>query len=349
CAQCHNHPFDRWTQDDYYNWAGLFARVDYQIIENKRTDKNDKHEFKGEQLVQIKASGSVTNARNGKLASPKLLGGAEVKATADKDELQSLAEWLTSPDNKQFVRTQANRIWFHLLGRGLVDPVDDMRATNPASHPALLDALAKEFVEHKFDVRHLIRVIMASRAYQTASEPNQTNADDEVNYARNVVRRLTAEQLLDAQAGVAGTKLDLRGVPAGGRASQMPFPKDDKRVGKDADERFLAVFGKPARLAPSECERNNDTALRQAFQLVSGETLNGMLREHDNRLGKLLAAGQAPRAIVEELYWAALTRAPGSVELERTVAYVEAASDQRKAFEDVLWALLNAKDFQFRK
>ncbi|MBI5772592.1 MAG: DUF1549 domain-containing protein [Verrucomicrobia bacterium] len=349
CAQCHNHPFDRWTQDDYYNWAGVFARVDYKIIENRRRDKSDKHEFIGEQLVQIKSSGSVTNTRTGKPASPKFLGGAMVTATEERDELQALAEWLTGPENKQFARTQANRVWFHLMGRGLVDPLDDMRSTNPATHPALLDALAKDFVGHKFDVRHLIRVVMASRTYQLASEPNATNADDEVNYSHNVVRRLTAEQLLDAAAEVTQTKLELKGVPDGGRAAQMPFPKDDKRVGKNAEERFLAVFGKPPRLLPSECERNNETAMRQAFQLISGETINDMVSAKDNRLGKLLNAGQGSREIVEELYWASLNRAPAKAELEKSVAYAETAKDKRKALEDVLWALLNAKDFLLRK
>ncbi|HEV7866497.1 MAG TPA: DUF1549 domain-containing protein, partial [Chthoniobacteraceae bacterium] len=200
CARCHNHPFERWTQDDYYDWAGLFARVDYQIVENKRKDENDKQEFKGDQIVLLKASGSVTNARNGEPAKPRFLGGEAPKVTPERDEMLALADWMAR--SPMFSRMQVNRVWFHLLGRGLVDPVDDFRASNPGSHPELLEALAQNFSEHGYDLRHLIRTIMASRTYQLAPEPDATNADDDANFSHGIVRRLGAEQLLDSLSKV---------------------------------------------------------------------------------------------------------------------------------------------------
>ena len=178
CAQCHNHPFERWTQDDYYNWTALFSRIDYQILDNKRTDENDKQEFRGDQVVLIKKSGSQMNPRTGERAVPQFLGGGRPEVTKDRDELQALADWMVQ--DPMFARMQVNRIWFHLMGRGLVDPVDDFRSSNPASHPEVLERLAKDFAGEGFDLRKVIRTIMSSRVYQLASEPNETNADDEM-------------------------------------------------------------------------------------------------------------------------------------------------------------------------
>src|SRR5439155_6968257 len=192
CAECHNHPSDRWTQDDYYDWADLFARVSYKVIENKREISSDEHEWNGEQIVFRARQGSVKNPRTGKPAEPRFLGQpASVtdhpSPTTDRQEapetLDALAQWITSPNNPFFARVQANRIWYHLMGRGLVDPPDDFRATNPASHPELLDALARDLVEHRFDMRHLIRLIMNSRTYQLASDPDDSNGGEDMNYS----------------------------------------------------------------------------------------------------------------------------------------------------------------------
>ncbi|MCO6457955.1 MAG: DUF1549 domain-containing protein, partial [Pirellulaceae bacterium] len=190
CARCHNHPFDRWTQDDYYSWAALFARVDYEIVKNERADKLDNNEFNGEQIVVLKSEGEVTNPRTAAAAVPRVLGepvGDVLPAAADAERLEPLARWLTSRDNRQFARTQANRIWFHLLGRGLVEPIDDFRVTNPAVNEPLLDALAEDLIQSGYDLRHLLRVIVNSRTYQASAEPNATNAADERNFARAVV------------------------------------------------------------------------------------------------------------------------------------------------------------------
>ena len=352
CAQCHNHPFERWTQDDYHNWTAVFARVDYQILENKRTDENDKHEFKGDQIVYLTNKAVWTNPRISKPATPRLLGGAiiaDLKLPDGRDELDALGEWLTSRENSWFSKMQANRIWFHLMGRGLVDPVDDFRSSNPASHPELLELLAQELSANRFDLRHLIRVIMNSRTYQLASESNETNADDEGNYAHNHLRRLSAEQLLDSQSLAIGVPLKLEGQTKGTRASQMIEGRKFYKPLKSPEDKFMAAFGKPARLVCSESERSNETTMSQAFQLLSGPLLNSLLTNPKNRLGDLVKDSKDWTAPVETLYWSALSRPPAAAELKPLVESLERATDKRSALEDIAWALINSKEFVFRR
>jgi hypothetical protein len=349
CAECHNHPSDRWTQDDYYDWAGLFARVRYNVIQNNREISSDEHEWNGEQVVFLAREGSFKNPRTGQNATPRFLG-ATVKVSEEKDVLETLAEWLTSPTNTWFARVQVNRIWSQLLGRGLVDPPDDFRATNPASHPALLDALAGDFVRHKFDVRYMIRLIMNSRVYQLSSEPNDTNRDDEVNFSRALVRRLGAEQLLDCQSQAAGVPLKFTGYPVGLRAAQLPGVRPESKGKRRANhlDQFLEIFGKPPRLLTTDQERSCECNMGQAFQMLSGPTVNELLAEKENRVTRLLTAGKSNRELIEELYWTALTRAPSESELRDLTAILDKATDRRTELEDVLWGLLNSKDFLFR-
>ena len=351
CAQCHNHPFDRWTQDDYYDWAALFARLDYKILRNDRRDKNDKHEFIGEQIVYLARKGSVTNPRTEQPAEPRFLG-APKQDFARQDELEALAAWMTRPENPLFARAQVNRIWFHLMGRGIVDPIDDFRATNPPSHPALLDVLTAEFVKSGFDLRHLVRLIMASRAYQTVSEPNETNREDASNYSRSLVRRLGAEQLFDTLHQVAGVTPEFRNFPTGTRAAELPGARLEGRRGRRSQlspDLFMSVFGKPPRLTTCECERSTETTMSQAFQMISGPSVNELLTQSDNRVAALLDSGKPNRAIVEELYWTTLTRPPSVAELAKTLAHIEKAKDRRAGVEDVLWGLVNAKEFVLRR
>lgn len=350
CATCHNHPFDRWTQNDYYNWADLFARVDYKIIENKRTDKNDGHEFIGEQIIYEKDKGEIEDPRHGHTAEPKLLGANVVPD--GQDRLDAVAQWITSPKNPFFARMQVNRIWFNLMGRGIVDPVDDFRATNPPSHPELLDALAQDFIAHGYDARYLIRLIMASKVYALSSTPNDTNADDEVNYSHVIPRRLTAEQLLDAEHDVMGVPAQFAGYDQPMRAIDVPGVRAvNRRTGGKPTvcDQFLVTFGKPPRLLVTESERSGKTTLGQAFQLISGPDTTGMLSARDNRLGKLLAQGKSTNEIITELYWTALTRAPSDMELNALSKHVKESNTRRAGLEDVAWALLNAKEFVLRK
>jgi hypothetical protein len=353
CAQCHNHPFDRWTQDDYYSWAAVFSRIDYKILENRRRDNNDKHEFIGEQIVYESREGSAKDPRTGKPAPPRLLGSADDKFPESEGRLEHLANWLTSPDNPLFAKSQVNRIWFNLMGRGIVDPIDDFRATNPPTHPALLDALAADFIDHRFDVRHMIRLIMTSQTYALSSHPTDSNIDDEINYARVLPRRLTAEQLLDAHHQVTGVPTNFGGYPEGTRASQVagviqPERRRSQQRNTSSDK-FLTVFGRPARLLTCECERSSETTMNQAFQLISGPQVSQLLRHETNRLTTLLSSNQTPDAIITDLYWTALSRPPTSIELSKMLEYLAKSADRRKGLEDITWALLNAKEFVLRK
>jgi len=351
CAECHNHPFDRWSQNDYYDWAGLFARVNFKIIQNNRDISTDEHEWKGEQVVFVSPSGSVKNPRTGKDALPRFLGVNTSLSNEEMDPLVELGNWLTSPTNSLFARVQANRIWFQLLGRGLVDPPDDFRATNPDSHPQLLDELASDFVKHKFDLRHMIRPIMNSRVYQLASEPNETNGRDESNFSHALVRRLSAEQLLDCQSEVIGAPLKFAGFPKGLRAAQLPGvrpeSKDKRRA--SASDQFLEIFGKPPRLLNTDTERSCECNMGQAFQMINGPTVNELLAEPKNRASRLAESSQTNREIVEDLFWTALTRRPTKAESETFVAALDRAKDRRAELEDILWGILNSKEFVFRR
>jgi hypothetical protein len=348
CAQCHNHPFDRWTQDDYYTWADVFARVDYKVLDNRRPDDLDTHEFVGEQVVYAAREGGVNDPRSGQpVKAPRFLGDRATGVVRDGDRLDQLADWIVK--NPLFAKSQVNRIWFNLMGRGIVDPVDDFRPTNPASHPALLDALARDFAEHHYDVRRVIRLVMASKAYQVSGEPNDTNAEDESNYARAIPRRLTAEQMFDAQHEVTETQSEFNGYPRGTRAGQIPGVEALRAKNNSSkDDRFLLLFGKPARQIACECERSTDTTMGQAFQLISGPEVERLLTGAHNRLGRLLDSGLADSAILDDLYWAALTRPPAEKERAGASLYLLQNRDRRAAFEDICWALLNAKEFVFR-
>lgn len=349
CAQCHNHPFDRWTQADYHDWSGFFARVNYKVLENRYPDGLDKHGFTGEQIVYFADEGEARHPGSGRVAAPRFLGAREA-VDGERDRLGALAEWLTAPDNPRFARTQVNRIWYHLMGRGLVDPVDDFRATNPASHPELLDALAGLLVDSGFDLRRVVRLIVGSHAYQADSVPDPTAEGDEVNYAYAVPRRLGAEVMLDALCQVVGVPLEFQGYPEGIRAGQIPGVQavNVRRRGLGSGERFLAVFGKPQRLLASEEERSCTTTLGQTFQLMTGPALTELLRRSGSRLDALAGSERGAEAVVEELYWAALSRGPSPEERGAMTAHLEGAGDRRAALEDIVWVLVNAKEFVLR-
>jgi hypothetical protein len=236
------------------------------------------------------------------------------------------------------------------MGRGIVEPNDDFRASNPPSNGPLLDALTRDFIDHHFDLRYLVRTIMTSCTYQLSAVPNDTNRDDDAHFARFLIKPLPAEPLLDALAQVAEVPVKFSGFPLGVRAGQLPAMRTvRRREAPTSAERFLKQFGKPERLLSCECERSDDTTLGQAFQLISGAMINRMLAEPDNRLGRLRAAGKSDQEIVEEFYLAALCRPPTDAELKPLLAAVVKAKDRRAALEDVLWGVLNAKEFLLRR
>jgi len=350
CAKCHNHPFDRWTQDDYYTWAALFGQIDYKEVgENKRSDKLDLHEFNGEQLVLVKTEREVKDPRTGQDAPPKFLGGEVLSMEPASNRLPPLAQWLGSSANDLFVKSQANFVWYHLLGRGLVEPIDDFRLTNPPTHELLLDELARDFASHNFDLKYLVRRIMTSRVYQLAAEPNETNREDESNYSRAIVRRLSAEKLLDAQCQVLDVPPRLIGYPRGTRAGQIRGVSRAARKQSGAADRFLKTFGKPERLLACECERSGETSLKQVFTLIGDDGFSELLADNDNRLKHLLESGRSDSEIVTDLYWTALSREPTEDERAAALSLLKDSPDKFAALQDLAWAVMNAKEFLFRR
>lgn len=351
CAKCHNHPYESWTMNDYYQFAAVFDGIDYRIVENKRNDKSDRNMFIGEQIVLVDGKSEFKDPRTDAAPQARLLGAKTLPADPTKDRFRVLADWLTAPENPLFARVQTNRIWYHLMGRGLVDPVDDFRSTNPPSHPELLDELTAHFVKNRFDLRGLIRLITDSEAYQTASEPSGSNADDELNFSHAPIRRLSAEQMLDSihlSMKVPATFDGFTEVMM--RAAQLPGTSPAHRGGNPTPgDRFLALFGKPPRLTNSDLERTEETSLAQVFELISGATLQSVLSTPKNRLGQLLNAEVTDAERIETLYWTVLSRAPNAAELEALQLHVKSSATPRDGYEDIAWSLLNSKEFLLRR
>ncbi|MBX3412505.1 MAG: DUF1553 domain-containing protein [Pirellulales bacterium] len=329
CAKCHNHPFERWTQDNYYGIGAFFNRV-----QRKPGTQAE------EQVVFVARKGEVTQPRTGKQMAPwlPLRGAAEVPA--EEDRRASLMAWLVEPDNPFFPQAEVNRIWGHLLGRGIVEPVDDFRASNPPSNKPLLEWLAKDFVEHGFDREHVLKTILKSHTYQLSSRKNDFNKDDAKYFSHAKTRLLSAEQLLDAICQVTGVQEKYAGLPSGTRAASLPTP--------DVANDFLKVFGQPAREMACQCERSNESNLSQALQMINGPLVHGKLTAENNRLRQLAAAGRTNEEIVDELYMSALARKPSEPEMAAAIKHISAQPDRNAALEDVCWALLNAKEFLFQ-
>src|SRR5574341_1225170 len=259
CARCHNHPLEKWTQKQYYQMANLFARVGM---------KNGARA--GDVQVYTNPVGEVNHPRLGRPLPPAPLDGEELALDSTRDRRQHLAKWLVSPNNPYFAKSLVNRVWKNFMGRGLVEAVDDMRATNPPSNEELLNALTKDFSDHGFDIKHLIRTIMNSAAYQRSSKPNEANKQDERHYSRYIIKRLPAEAMLDAISQITGVPTEFPGQPPGTRAMQLPDPR--------VNSYFLTIFGKPPRLATCECERTSEPSVTQALHVINGDTINQKLR-----------------------------------------------------------------------
>lgn len=330
CAKCHNHPFERWTQDDYYGFAAFFARVRQKKPE-PNTDK---------EVIFLARDGEVNHLRTGKVMPPKAPGEAAYSVGASEDRRRYLAQWLTRPDNPFFARSVVNRIWFHLMGKGIVDPVDDFRDSNPPSNEELLASLADDFVKSGYNFRHIVQTILASRTYQLSARPNKLNADDEKYFSRAYTKLLSAEQLLDAISVATAVPEKFAGLPMGTRAIQLP----DGEI----NHPFLQAFGQPTRELACECARESESTLNQALNLINGDVIHAKLRDPNNRVGQLMKANKSDSDIVGELYLATLSRPPRKEELVGAIAHVQKNADRRRALEDVHWALLNCKEFLFR-
>ena len=343
CAQCHHHPFEKWSQKDYYSFAAFFSRVGRKAGPNP-----------GEETIFHRRGGAgATNPKTKQVVKPAGLGAAAVDLPPDEDPRLVLADWMTSKENAFFARSLVNRYWKHFLGRGLVEPEDDMRETNPPTNPELLDALAAHFVKSGYDLKDLVRTICRSSVYQLSATPNAHNAIDRQYFSRYYPKRLTAEVLLDAVNGLAGAQSGFDGLPPGTRAVQLP---DN---GFNAASYFLQVFGRPESSSSCECERSGDASLAQTLHLINAKDIQDKLAADAGRAALLAADEQrADDAKVEELYLRAFARAPSSDEVTAAKAHVEkkiatkpADKDEKSArkiaYEDLIWVLINTKEFSF--
>jgi hypothetical protein len=326
CAQCHNHPFDRWTMDDYYSFAAFFSQIGRKGTDDPR-----------ETIVFNSRGGEVANPVRRVVMKPKFLGGGEADV-ANKDRREVLAKWLASPDNPYFATSMANRVWQHFFGLGIIEEVDDVRISNPASNPELLAELGKRFTAYKYDFKKLVRDICRSRTYQLATQGNESNAGDTRNFARASLRRIKAETFLDCISAVTETKNKFPGLPLGARAVQI--------ADGGISNYFLTTFGRATRETVCSCEVRLEPTLSQSLHLLNGDTTTQRIAG-GNLIGKLLNEKKAPAAIVEELYLRTLSRRPTAAEAKKLNDLVTAETDKKQALEDVFWSLLNSREFMF--
>jgi hypothetical protein len=287
----------------------------------------------------------MKHPKDGRVMNPKFIvavaqASTPVSSSVPSDRRIAYAEWLTSKDNPFFAKSTVNRVWSYFFGRGIIDPVDDIRASNPPANPALLDALTKDFTDHDFDLRHLMRTIAQSRTYQASISTNEWNQNDFENFSHAVPRRLSAEELMDALALATGVRTSFPEAPPDTNAEQLTDP----HIGKDG---FLDLFGRPQRESSCECERRSDLSLPQALNLVNGRTISDAVADGNGRVAKAVLSGRPDRDIVEELYLASLSRPPSAAELESGVKYLRSGAGLASRAQDLLWALVNSKAFLY--
>lgn len=330
CAKCHNHPLEKWTNNQYYGMANLFARVRSKDVPGD-----------GHRMVFAASDGDLVQPLTGKPQPPQPLDGVAISLADEDDRRLHLARWLTSPENPYFSRSIVNRVWANFFNVGLVENVDDLRLTNPASNEALLSAAARHLVDNKFDLKSLMRSILQSAAYQRSSRTLPENQGDERFYSRYYPRRLMAEVLLDAVSQVAGSPTQFPNYPATWRALQLP----DANV----SSYFLKTFGRPDRVITCECERSAEPSMVQVLHISNGDTINKKLEAKGNRIDQLLSAGASHEAIIEEAYLSALSRFPTDDERAKMLAALSetADADKRLAIEDLYWGILSSREFLF--
>ncbi|MDB5304409.1 MAG: Protein of unknown function (DUF1553)/Protein of unknown function [Phycisphaerales bacterium] len=334
CAKCHHHPNEKWSQGDFYQLASCFSQI-------QRRGQGISAPISGEaEFIWFGPASLVAHPLTGAALKPKPPEGPEFEIDPKRDPRQSLADWMTRPDNPFFARAIVNRVWGEMMGRGIVHPVDDFRASNPASNEQLLDLLAKDFVDHGYDLKHLIRTILCSHVYQLSSTPNQYNLADTRNFSRSYRRRLPAEVMLDAVSDFTGVPDQFGGLPAGSRAVQTWNNK--------LDSNFLDAFGRPNSSADCPCERDRGTSIVQALHLMNSSRLQAKLSDASGRTAVLAKSDKSPEAIVRELYLAAYARMPDDKELEiARSAFAAQGATRQSATEDVMWALVNSAEFVF--
>jgi hypothetical protein len=344
CAQCHHHPYEKWGQDDYWGLAAFFGRVGTKNVlapglspQNQPTQKR---------VVFVRANGSVVNKRTGRPADIKPLDGQPVKVDSDQDPRQKLVDWMVDGKNPFFARAVANRYWAHFFGRGIVDPLDDLRVTNPPSNPELLDALARDLVEHQYSLKHLIKTIVKSRTYGLSSVPNEFNKHDKQAFSRYYPRRMSAEVLLDAVCQVTDSPTVFAGLPQDRHAPKRAIMLPDESY----TSYFLDVFGRPQRLSACECERVSEANLAQALHLLNSDEIQAKIARSGGRADRLAKDPRPDAEKVEELFLWAVGHRPKEKQLYLALEHIQASAPNKKAaYENILWALINTKEFIFNR
>ncbi len=330
CNKCHDHPFEKWTQNQYYEFGAHFAQVAFK-----------KGSLPGEEVVYRSFNGGeVKHLKTDMPVEPKVPFGKQRELRPDDDRRDPFVEWLTTKENPLFAKSMANRTWSYFFGKGIIDPVDDIRGGNPPSNPALLDALTAAFIKSNFDLRALMRTICQSRTYQLSIIPNKWNEDDTINFSHAHPRRLSAEQMLDAVAVATGVRPQFSGMPAGMRPVEVP---DGTVAGND----FLALFGRPKRQSACECERSSNLTLSHALNLINGQTLSEAVNSPSSRIAKLAGSETDDRKLVEEIYLSCLNRFP--TEKELSALDFSGAKSRAEFAQDLTWALINSSSFVFNR
>ena len=328
CARCHHHPYEKWSQDDYYGLAGFFTRLGRKSFGQPPP-----------YFASPTATTGEKNPRTGKVPDPRYLSGEAAVFSAEEDPRHGLVDWMAKPENPFFAKSLVNRLWGHFFGRGLVHEVDDMRATNPASNPQLLDALAKDFIDHQFDMQHICRVMLNSSVYQLGSEPTEGNQKDRQNFARYYGRRMIAEVFLDSIDQATGTKTKFNGVASSARAVDLPH--------ENFGSHFLDTFDRPRRVTGCECERSSGATLAQVLTLANSDEIESKIGDAQGVITRLLKDQRSFDEIVDELYLGSLSRFPTSDERIKTKYFVDAVENKTEAYQDLLWTLLNSREFMF--
>jgi hypothetical protein len=343
CAQCHHHPYEKWSQDDYWGLAAFFGRLGRKQMLQPGGFQNQQSQI---QVIFNRPSGAVTNKRTNRPAEITPLDGSPLKVASDEDPRQKLVDWMVDAKNPYFARAVANRYWAHFFGRGIVDPLDDMRVTNPPSNPELLDALAKELIDSKFSLKHLVKTIVKSRTYQLSAIPNEFNKHDKQAFARFYPRRMGAEVLYDAVNQVANADPAFGGLPGDRHSPRRAIMLPDESF----QSYFLDVFGRPQRISACECERVSEANLAQALHLLNSDEIQNKLARPNGR-ADLLARDPRPDAEkVEEMFLWAFGRRPSAEHLQVALGHIARhAANKKMAYENILWALINTKEFVFNQ
>ncbi len=351
CANCHHHPYEKWSQDDYWGLAAFFGRVGRKDIRLPSFNPNQNDNRM--QVIFTRATGSVQNKRTSKTAEIKPLDGKPMDSASEDDPRVKLVDWMVDPKNPFFAKAVANRYWAHFFGRGIVDPLDDMRITNPPSNPELLDALAKNLVDNKYSLKSLVKTICKSRTYQLSSTPNEFNKTDKQAYARYYPKRMGAEVLLDAVCQVTDSPTTFNGMPRDKNAPSRAIMLPDESF----SSYFLDVFGRPQRISACECERVNEANLAQALHLLNSDEVQGKITRGGARADSLAAAKDTrpDTEKVTDLFLWAFARKPTKDDLASALDHIKkmeaknGPTGKKTAYENILWALLNTKEFVFNQ